>query len=91
MNFLIVMPSKGCYTRPMSFLFQIILRPEPEGGFTVIVPSLPGCVSFGETLEDAKSMAQEAIELYVEALKGRDETIIDDTNTLDARLQVTIP
>lgn len=75
----------------MSFLFQIILRPEPEGGFTVLVPSLPGCVSFGETLEEAKSMAQEAIELYVETLKERNETIIDDTNTLDARLQVTIP
>lgn len=75
----------------MSFLFQIILRPEPEGGFTVLVPSLPGCVSYGDTLEEAKTMAKEAIELYVETLKGRNETVIDDTNTLDARLQVTIP
>ena len=75
----------------MSFLFQIILRPEPEGGYTVIVPSLPGCVSFGETLDEAKIMAKEAIELYVKTLKERNETVLDDTNTLDARLQVTIP
>ena len=75
----------------MSFRFQIILRPEPEGGYTVIVPSLPGCVSFGETLDEAKIMAKEAIELYVKTLKERNETVLDDTNTLDARLQVTIP
>jgi predicted RNase H-like HicB family nuclease len=75
----------------MSFLFQIVLRPEPEGGYTVIVPSLPGCVSFGETLEEAKSMAKEAIELYVETLKERNEEVIDDSNTLEARLQVQIP
>jgi predicted RNase H-like HicB family nuclease len=75
----------------MSFLFQIILRPEPEGGYTVMVPSLPGCISFGETLEEAKSMAKEAIELYVETLQERNEAVIDDTNTLDARLQVTVP
>jgi len=80
-----------CYNGRMSFFFQIMLRPEPEGGFTVLVPSLPGCVSFGETLEEAKSMAKEAIELHVQTLKARDETVIDDTNTLDARLQVTIP
>jgi predicted RNase H-like HicB family nuclease len=50
----------------MERMFRIILNPEPEGGFTVIVPSLPGCVTWGETIEDAKKMAAEAISLYLE-------------------------
>ncbi len=45
-----------------------MLRPEPEDGFTVIVPSLPGCITYGSTLKEAKQMAVEAIELYLESL-----------------------
>jgi predicted RNase H-like HicB family nuclease len=37
------------------------LRPEPEGGFTVSVPALPGCVTFGETIEEGMTMAEDAI------------------------------
>ncbi len=75
----------------MSFLFQIVLRPEPEGGFTVLVPSLPGCVTYGKTLEEAQAMAKEAIELYVQAKRMQKEEVIDDTHTLEARLQITVP
>lgn len=46
--------------------YRIFLRKEPEGGYTVIVPSLPGCVTFGKTIEEARKMAKEAIELYLE-------------------------
>lgn len=72
----------------MSFTFQIVLRPEPEGGYTVIVPSLPGCVTYGKTIEEAHKMAQEAIELYLESMKEHGEEIVDDTHTFDARVQV---
>ncbi len=48
--------------------FTIVLEEEPEGGFTVTVPALPGCVSFGETIEEARTMAREAIELHLEGL-----------------------
>lgn len=48
--------------------YQIQLSPEPEGGFTVTVPALPGCITFGKTLDEATVMAQEAIELYLESL-----------------------
>ncbi len=34
--------------------YKIILRPEPEGAFTVIVPSLPGCVTYGEIIQKQK-------------------------------------
>ncbi len=39
--------------------YTIILQPEPEGGFTVTVPSLPGCVTYGQTIEEAKTMAED--------------------------------
>ncbi len=45
---------------------QIILEPSDEGGFTVYVPSLPGCISEGDSKEIALANIQEAIELYLE-------------------------
>ncbi len=48
--------------------YKVLCRPEPEGGFTVIVPSLPGCISYGSDLVEAKEMAKEAIGLYLESL-----------------------
>ncbi len=53
--------------------YRIFLKKEPEGGYTVIVPSLPGCVTYGETVDEAKAMAREAIELYVETLTNTAE------------------
>lgn len=44
----------------------IILEPQEEGGYTVYVPSLPGCISQGETKEEAIKNIKEAIELYLE-------------------------
>lgn len=48
---------------------QIILEPSDEGGFTVFVPSLPGCISEGDTKEEALKNIQEAIELYLEPIE----------------------
>ncbi|HYD48437.1 MAG TPA: type II toxin-antitoxin system HicB family antitoxin [Terriglobales bacterium] len=47
---------------------RVVLEPSDEGGFTVIVPALPGCVSEGETREAALANVQEAIELYLESI-----------------------
>ncbi len=68
--------------------YRIILRKEPEGGYTVIVPSLSGCVTFGETVDEAVKMAKEAIELYIEDLKESNEDIPTDENTLEYNLMV---
>jgi len=51
-----------------SYSYRVLLRKESEGGFTALVPSLPGCVSYGEDMEEAVKMVREAIELYVESL-----------------------
>ena len=68
--------------------FKIMLRPEPEGGFTVIVPSLPGCVTYGSSLPEAKEMAKEAIELYLESLTERNELIPNDNETYEYNLMI---
>ena len=47
----------------------VLVYREPTGGYSVICPSLPGCHSQGETLEDALGNVREAIELYVEVLE----------------------
>ena len=44
----------------------IVLEPQEEGGYTVYAPSLPGCISQGETREEALKNIKEAIELYLE-------------------------
>ncbi len=48
---------------------KVILEPSDEGGFTAIVPSLPGCISEGDTQEEALSNIREAIELYLEPIE----------------------
>jgi predicted RNase H-like HicB family nuclease len=48
---------------------QVVLEPSDEGGFTVFVPSLPGCISEGDTETEALRNIQEAIELYLEPVE----------------------
>lgn len=48
---------------------KIILEPSEEGGYTAIVPSLPGCISEGDTREEALANIKEAIELYLEPIE----------------------
>lgn len=51
------------------YQYTIILDPDlEEGGYTVTVPALPGCVTQGETIEEAIAMAKDAIRLYIETL-----------------------
>ncbi|MGV9012554.1 MAG: type II toxin-antitoxin system HicB family antitoxin [Flavobacteriales bacterium] len=66
--------------------YRILMTREPEGGFTVNVPALPGCVTFGETIEHAMEMAKEAIELYVETLQADGEPVPDDSQTFEYSL-----
>ena len=48
--------------------YTVRIEPAEEGGYDVYVPALPGCVTQGETYEEAVAKAQEAIEGFVEAL-----------------------
>jgi antitoxin HicB len=68
------------------YTYRVLLNKEPEGGYTVSVPSLPGCITYGESVDEAISMAKEAIGLYIESLVEHNEPVPDESNTLEYTL-----
>jgi len=68
--------------------YNIMLRPEPEGGYTALVPALPGCVTYGRTLNEARKMAKDAISGYIASLRKHKEPIPTDAETLVASLDL---
>jgi len=66
--------------------FRIVLRPEVEGGYTVIVPSLPGCITYGDDIRQAREMARDAIKAYLKSMKKHREKFRDDSDTVEAML-----
>nr|MBC8205458.1 type II toxin-antitoxin system HicB family antitoxin [FCB group bacterium] len=68
--------------------YKIHLRKEPEGGYTVIVPSLSGCITYGKDIDEALKMAKEAIELYIEGLKDLGEEIPSDDDILEYTMKM---
>jgi predicted RNase H-like HicB family nuclease len=71
------------------FTYKIRLQKEPEGGYTVLVPSLPGCITYGGNIDEAIEMAKETIELYIESLAEHGEEIPTENNTLEYPLTGT--
>jgi predicted RNase H-like HicB family nuclease len=55
---------------------KVVFEPSDDGGFTIFVPSLPGCISEGETEQEALANIQEAIGLYLEPVE--DDWILDE-------------
>jgi len=70
--------------------YKIHLRKEPEGGYTVLVPSLPGCITYGKDVDEALVMAREAIEGYIEVLKELGEEIPTDEGILEYTIRMEI-
>jgi len=68
--------------------YRIFLRKEPEGGYTVLVPSLPGCVTYGDTIDEAVEKAKEAIELYIETMREHGEEIPVEDNVFETTVAV---
>jgi len=60
---------------------KVVLEPSDEGGFTVYVPGLPGCISEGETKDDALKNIKEAIGLYIE--------LVDDDLAISEKSEIT--
>jgi len=69
-------------------LFNAIFRAEPEGGYTAIVPSLPGCVSYGKTLSEARRMIEEAIGAYIASLRKHQEPVPSDDLSFVTSIQI---
>lgn len=71
--------------------YTVVYSAEPEGGFTVIVPSLPGCVTYGKDLKEAEKMAKDAIRLYLESLKAHQESIPSDERSFIGSIDLEFP
>ncbi len=74
--------------KTMQYNYKVLLNIEEEGGYQVTVPALPGCITQGDTIEEALAMAKEAVELYVEELQSRGEAIPDNSKTLEYSLNL---
>jgi len=62
--------------------FKVLLEPDETGGYVVICPSLQGCYSQGETIEEALANIREAIQLCLDELRDRGEPLPDPSNVL---------
>jgi antitoxin HicB len=71
--------------------FSVIYEEAPEGGYAAFVPSLPGCHTQGETIEEAEKNIQEAIELYLESLEAHKEEIPQEKRILQGKVEVSYP
>ena len=69
---------------------KIILEPSDEGGYTVYAPSLPGCISEGNTKKEALANIKEAIELYMEPIED-DFTASPDTEIMEIAIWPKYP
>lgn len=72
--------------------YTAVFEPAPEGGYVVYVPALPGLVTEGETLEEARRMAVDAIEGYLAVLKEDGEDIpVEPDETVVSKVKATAP
>ena len=72
--------------------YPTLFEPMPEGGFNVLIPAIPEICTFGETLEEAREMARDAIRCYLESALKTGEPIPGDVAEITTeRVAVTIP
>ncbi len=74
------MEANGTYT------FTMLFEPAEEGGYVVTCPALPGLVTEGDTMEEARSMAEDALRGYLESLLKDGLTIPPDTEPVEIAL-----
>ena len=70
--------------------YTAVFEPDEErGGYTVTIPSLPGCISEGDTFEEALHNIQEAASLYLEVMgKHKEEIPREDRNVIVSSVEV---
>ncbi len=73
------------------YSYTVLFEPADEGGYIVHVPALPGCVTQGETFEEAHAMAADVIRLYIETLKDSgDDVPVERENIVVSRVATKI-
>jgi predicted RNase H-like HicB family nuclease len=86
----VVQLSESCFTISDTKIlkYTVILTPDVTGGYVVTCPALPGLVTQGDTIEEARERAQEAIELYLESLEIEGEPIPDDIPVISEAITI---
>lgn len=71
--------------------YDVVFEEAGEGGYTVYVPSLPGCISEGDTFEEAKKNITEAISAYLESIaKDGEEIIIEEKHSFIGKIAIPL-
>lgn len=70
------------------FSYSVFYEADPDGGYVVFAPALPGCHTQGETLEEAEKNIKEAIELYLESLATSHEKIPEETRSFQGTVMI---
>jgi len=78
-------------TRQNILRYDVIFEDQPDGGFTVTVPVFPGCISEGDTFEQARVNITDAINLYLEDLTADGKEIPSDKSTFVGQIEVEKP
>lgn len=73
-----------------AYNYTVIFEPVAEGGYDVIVPAIPEICTFGNTLEEAREMAEDAIRCYLESALANNEPIPQDKKPAMERIAVKI-
>jgi len=83
------MPKKNIKQR--MYNYTVIFEPAKEGGYVVYVPALPGCLTQGDSFEEAEMMAKDAIKEYLKAKRDLKEEIpIEPESTVISRIPVRL-
>ena len=72
------------------FSYTVIFTADPAGGYTAEVPALPGCISEGNTLDEAERNIAEAIELYLEDIVASHEEVPHEVEVLERNVSVMV-
>ncbi|GAB4219654.1 MAG: hypothetical protein Fur009_6830 [Candidatus Microgenomates bacterium] len=71
--------------------YTVIFEPADEGGYVVYVPSLPGCVTQGDTFEEAVTMVKDAIKGYLEVLKEENQEVVEEKTSIITKVKIDYP
>lgn len=83
-------PHKTTHYTKTAASYTVQFIPAPEGGYSVNVPSLPGCISEGRTFEETERNAHEVIELYLESLLAHGKRIPQEDEAVSKRITVSV-
>ena len=70
--------------------FKVVLEPDADGGYVVTCPTIPGCYSQGDTIEEALKNIREAIEVCIEDMEAHGEEVPNPSKTLVGSVVVTL-